>query len=294
MSACGVKMEKVSIRKVRNSLEETLLQMLSDLQMDLTKHKKIIIKPNLCNYNHASTASTTDVVFIEVLVQIITNENKKALIYIVESDSQGKLADIAFKLLGYTSLEEKYNNVKLLNLTNDEKSKKTFKGFYFDGFEYPKIFEGEHFFISVPKLKTFDGVFDFMTCALKNQFGCAPYPKKWIYHDDLSQVIYDLNSLFTPDLVLVDALIAMEGVGPASGIPKKMDLVIGGKMPASVDVVCAKVMGLPYKKVKHLKFALKHGGLGLDDINVIGDNFSDVKEQFILPKKSLLEKILGI
>lgn len=287
-------MEEVSIRKVRNSLEETLLQTLSDLQIDLTKHKKIIIKPNLCNYLHPSTASTTDVVFIEVLVQIITNENKKTLIYIVESDSQGKLADIAFRLLGYNSLEEKYGNVKLINLTNDEKVKKTFNGFYFDDFEYPEIFKGEHFFISVPKLKTFDGVFDFMTCALKNQFGCNPYPKKWIYHNDLSKVIHDLNRLFTPDLILVDALIAMEGVGPASGIPRKMDLVIGGRMPASVDVVCAKVIGLPYKKVKHLKFALKHGALGSVDINIIGDKLNDVKEQFILPKKSILERILKI
>lgn len=287
-------MEKVVIRKVRNSLEETLMQTLSDLQIDLTKHKKIMIKPNLCNYNHPSTASTTDVVFIDALIQIIINENKGASIYIVESDSQGKLADIAFKLLGYTSLEEKYDNVTLLNLTNDEKVKKTFNGFYFDDFEYPKIFKGEHFFISVPKLKTFDGVFDFMTCALKNQFGCAPYPKKWLYHDDLSQVIYDLNSLFTPDLVLVDALIAMEGIGPASGIPKRIDLVIGGRMPASVDVVCAKVMGLPYKKVKHLKFALKHDGLGSDNINIIGDKLNDVKEQFILPKKSILERVLRV
>lgn len=287
-------MEEVSIRKVRKSLKETLMQTLSDLQIDLTKYKKIIIKPNLCNYLHASTASTTDVVFIDVLVQIITKENKEASTYVVESDSLGKLADIAFKLLGYNTLEEKYDNVKLLNLTNDEKVKKTFKGFYFDDFEYPKIFEGEHLFISVPKLKTFEGVFDFMTCALKNQFGCDPYPKKWIYHDDLSKVIYDLNKLFTPDLVLVDALIAMEGVGPTNGIPKKMDLVIGGRMPSSVDVVCAKVMGLPYKKVKHLKFALKHGALGSDNINIIGDKLNNVKEQFILPKKSVLERILKI
>ena len=285
-------MEKITIRKAGLSLEDTLIQVFSDLNIDLTKQNKIIIKPNLCNYLHASTASTTDVVFIDTLIQIITKENEEASIYVVESDSQGKLADIAFKLLGYNALEETYSNVMLINLTNEKKIEKNFNGFYFAGFEYPKLFEGEHFFISVPKLKTFDGIFDFMTCALKNQFGCNPYPKKWIYHEHLSEVIYDLNKLFTPDLVLVDALVAMEGFGPANGIPKKMDLVIGGKKPASVDVACANVMGLPYKKVKHLKFALKHGGLGSDTISISGDKM--IKEHFILPKKSLFERVLRV
>ena len=283
-------MNKISIRKVINSLEETLMQTLSDLQIDLTKQRKIIIKPNLCCYLHPSTGATTDVRFIDALIQSINN--KRASIYIVESDSSGKLIDIAFELLGYTLLEEKYDNVNFVNLTKDKKIKKRVGGFYFDEFEYPEIFEGEHFFISVPKLKTFD--VDLITCALKNQYGCNPYPKKWIYHNNLPEVIYDLNKIFMPDLVLVDGLIAMEGFGPAGGIPRKMNLIIGGKKPASVDVIAAKIMGVPYKKIKHLKFALKQGGLGSDNINIIGDKLKDVKEQFILPKKSILKRVLKV
>ena len=267
-----------------------MMQTLSDLQIDLTKQRKIIIKPNLCCYLHPSTGATTDVRFIDALIQSINN--KRASIYIVESDSSGKLIDIAFELLGYTLLEEKYDNVNFVNLTKDKKIKKRVGGFYFDEFEYPEIFEGEHFFISVPKLKTFD--VDLITCALKNQYGCNPYPKKWIYHNNLPEVIYDLNKIFMPDLVLVDGLIAMEGFGPANGIPKKMNLIIGGKKPASVDVIAAKTMGVPYKKAKHLKFALKQGGLGSDNINIIGDKLKDVKEQFILPKKSMLGRVLKV
>ena len=77
-------MEEVSVRKVKISLEETLMRVVSDLQIDLTKHKKIIIKPNLCKYLHASTASTTDVVFIDALIRMIRKENKEASIYVVE------------------------------------------------------------------------------------------------------------------------------------------------------------------------------------------------------------------
>ena len=47
-------------------------------------------------------------------------------------------------------------------------------------------------------------------------------------------------------------------------------------------------------KIKHLKFALKQDGLGSDNINIIGDKLKDVKEQFILPKKSMLERALKV
>ena len=216
-------MEKVSVQKVTNSIKETLIWTFTNLQIDLRKNEKIIIKPNLCNYLHPSTGSTTDVKFVDALVQVIRDQNKETSIYIVESDSYF-LAKVAFELLGFKLLEEKYNNVKLLNLTNDKKITKKINGFYFNKFEYPKIFESENFFISVPKLKTFDGIHDYMTCALKNQYGCNPYPKKWIYHNNLPEVIYDLNKLFLPDLILVDGIVAMEGLGPSMGIPKKMNL----------------------------------------------------------------------
>lgn len=282
------KMDKVTVLRVAKSITETLIQTFMNLQIDFKKSKKIILKPNLCCYLHPSTGATTGVDFIDALIRSI--KNKEVTFYIVESDSAGKDIDIAFELLGYRSLEEKYDNVRLINLTKDKKAKKIIGGLYFDDFEYPEIFGGPHFFISVPKLKTFDA--DYMTCALKNQFGCNPYPNKWEYHNHLPEVIYDLNKMFIPDLILVDGTIAMEGFGHMSGIPKRMDLVIGGKKPAAVDVVAAKVMGIPYKKVSHLKFALKHGGLGSDNIKVIGDSLDVVKEQFILPKKSVLERIL--
>jgi uncharacterized protein (DUF362 family) len=285
-------MEEVSVLRVKNSIEETLTRTFTNLKINFKDSEKIIIKPNLCSYLHPSTGATTDVRFIDALIQAIKKENEGTSFYIVESDSSGKLIDVAYKLLGYKSLEKGYDNVKLINLTKDAKIKKIIDGFYFHEFEYPKIFEEEHLFISVPKLKTFYG--DYITCALKNQYGCNAKPEKWIYHNKLSEVIYDLNRLFMPDLILVDGMIAMEGFGHTSGIPKKMNLIIGGKMPASVDVIACKIMRISYKKVKHLKFALEKGGLGSNNIKIVGNNLDKIKEKFVLPKKSIVEKMLRI
>lgn len=280
--------ETISILKVEDSLMETITETFYNLDVNLNGFEKIIIKPNICNYLHPSTGATTDVRFVEALIQKIRSEHQDIPIYIVESDSgEGKQIEIAYELLGYKELENKNLNVKLINLTKAKTVKKDFKGYYFNGFDYPELFQGNIYFISVPKLKTL--FLDHMTCALKNQFGCNPFPDKWIYHDHLPEVICDLNKLFTPDLVIVDGLIAMEGNGPNDGIPKKMNLVIGGMNPATVDVVAAKIMGISFKKVKYLRFALEKGGLGTDNIRIIGQNIDEIKEKFILPKKSIMK-----
>lgn len=280
------KVDDVVIVKVKNSLIDGINEILKKLRINLKNKDNIIIKPNLCSYLHSSTGATTDPRVVEALIKIIQNVNKNADVKIIESDSGGgKKAEIAFELLGYKHLEEKYKNVQLINLSKDKITKKTMTNSFLGDFLYPDVFYDEHFFISIPKLKTFEG--DYLTCALKNQFGCNPDPDKWKHHPHLSEVIYDLNRLFKPDLVIVDGIIAMEGFGHVNGIPKKMDLIIGGTQPASVDVVSAKIMGINYKEVKHIKFALNAGGLGTDQINIIGRSIQSVEEKFLLPKNRL-------
>ncbi len=287
-----MKREIISILKNEDSListiEKTLKNLKIDLRIDLKDYEKIIIKPNLGCYLHPSTGATTDVRFVEALIQMIRMENPNIPIYIVESDSgDGKKIEIAYGLLGYKELENKNPNVNLVNLTKVKKVKINFKGAFFNGFDYPELFQGRVFFLSVPKLKTL--FLDYITCALKNQYGCNPFPDKWVYHDYLPEVIYDMNKLFTPKLILVDGLIAMEGYGPNDGIPKKMNLVIGGTAPASVDVIAAKIMRIQYNKVRYLKFILKKGDLGTDDIKIIGQNVDEIIEKFELPNKSILK-----
>jgi len=286
--------DDISIRTTKTSIEDAIDYVLSDLSVELSAYDDVIIKPNICNYMHASTGATTDFRIISTLIKKINELFSKKNIFIVESDSQDKLADVAFSLLGYTQIAEKYKNVELINLTKCNKTMKVFNGLIFSEFEYPNIFNGNPFFISVPKLKTFEGFYDIMTCALKNQFGCNPNPIKWIYHKHLAKTIYDLNKLFKPNLIIVDGIIAMEGRGPARGIPKRMDLIIGGKMPASVDVACAGIMGMPYKKVKHLKFALNKGDLGSDNLNIKGIEINTVKKNFLMPKITLTDRLLRI
>jgi len=89
-------------------------------------------------------------------------------------------------------------------------------------------------------------------------------------------------------------IISMEGFGPSTRIPKKTNLIIVGKKPVSVDIVAAEIIGVSWKKVKHLAFAASKSELGSSNIKAIGDDISDVKGTFILPKKPILRKLLMI
>ena len=52
-----------------------------------------------------------------------------------------------------------------------------------------------------------------LTCALKNIYGCNPYPKKYKYHHDLGNVIVALNKAMKFNLCLIDGNIVY-GVQP--------------------------------------------------------------------------------
>ena len=54
---------------------------------------------------------------------------------------------------------------------------------------------------------------------------------------------------------LVDGIIAMEGDGPVSGTPRMTGLIIAGFDPLNVDMVCARLMGFDYSKIKLLERA---------------------------------------
>ena len=122
----------------------------------------------------------------------------------------------------------------------------------------PKIMEEADLFISVPKIKTHSDCF--MSCALKNQYGCNPYWHKSIYHKHLHESIVDLNLVFRPDFTVVDGIIAMEGCkGPTDGIPVKMNTLLFGRDPVAIDHLVARIMGINPGHVDYIKAAEKRG-----------------------------------
>ena len=114
-----------------------------------------------------------------------------------------------------------------------------------------------------------------LTGALKNQFGCLMEKNKAVYHPAIHEVIADVNQVFTPDLTLMDGIIAMAGYGPTDGIPQRLNLLFAGLDPVAVDALGAKIFGFDPQDIKYLKLASRKG-LGNMSSVIIGDRIENV------------------
>ena len=109
--------------------------------------------------------------------------------------------------------------------------------------------------VSLPKLKTHHWAG--MTCGMKNLFGVVPgavygWPKNVLHFHGISNAIVDLTATIRPALVIVDAVVSMEGDGPIMGKPRATGFLAMGTDPVAVDATCARAIGLDPARLQYL------------------------------------------
>jgi uncharacterized protein (DUF362 family) len=121
--------------------------------------------------------------------------------------------------------------------------------------------------VSIPKMKThLEAV---MSLSLKNLKGCVggrlkgqPEDERIRYHRiGMSECIADVASVIRPRLAVVDAIRAMEGIGPGRAMShiRRLGLVVAGYDAVAVDAVCCRIAGVDPREVKHITLAARHG-----------------------------------
>lgn len=241
----------------------------------------IVIKPNLCSSMMSPESGvTTDVRVVDSVIQYLDNRVKGLQFRVVETNVNVN-ADIVFTRLGYRILEKKYDNVQLCNLSEDRAQRIIIPdGKKLSVLELPETLLFMDYFISIAKLKRH--VNERMTGIWKNQWGCLIDKTIRIpLHPYLSEGLFDLNSFLYPDLSIIDGIVGLEGPGPLEGNPVRMNRIICGKNPISVDIVATKMMSENPKRVPHLSYALKHGYQNAKNIEIVGDGYTTVKFNFI-------------
>lgn len=148
--------------------------------------------------------------------------------------------------------------------------------------------------ITLPKFKTHG--FMMFTGAVKNLFGCIPGLDKAQYHlkvpdrDDFGSMLVDLLLACRPRLAIMDAVVGMEGEGPAGGTPRQVGALLASEDCVALDVVASAMAGLDPMEVYSNKAAAARGlgPSGIDAVNVIGADWRDLSpEGFELPARDL-------
>jgi uncharacterized protein (DUF362 family) len=238
---------------------------------------RVLVKVNLCLLLDCETGTTIDPRLVRYLAEWLLERNEIEEIIIAESDATALSADRAFYGLGWNQILAQVSRTRYLNLSCDERIKVNLDGLFLKELEMPRTFMEADYVVSFAKLKTHS--MQVISGIMKNQFGAMPEKLKVVYHPHLAEVICDLVRIRPPDLCLVDGLIAQEGPGPVSGVPRLMRLIVGGMDAVATDQVCARLMGKNPRQVPHLKLALDHN-LGAKEYITLGCRIEDVAEDF--------------
>ena len=237
------------------------------------KGKKVFIKPNVLR---SSTASENIVTNPSVLRAVIEKVQAMDPASIIVGDNPG--------LFSYGANEESFTKTGLMeaalghyqNIGNDSQ-KVDFNARFMPSVIVSRAVLEADIFISLPKFKTHG--LTVLTGAIKNSYGILPGAQKAMLHkiagnpERFHEVIVDVFRIRVPDLFIVDAIVGMEGNGPASPDLRDIGLVLASDNAVAVDAVIATMMGCEPGRLRFLQKA-REAGLGdydLKSIEVIGD-----------------------
>lgn len=238
----------------------------------LKNNCRVAIKPNFTYPVHRRGVTTTPSL-LESLIKVLHKDGVRH-ISIVESDGglNAWSAEQAFAGHGIDRLVRHYG-VRAVNLSQAKKVSKRLdlsnnKKIYL---ALPEILLDEiDLFINLPVMKTHTqtGV----SLGLKNLWGCIPTTKRLLYHSELSDILITLANFFKPAITIIDALWAMDGMGPMYGDTIKMNTMVVSNHTGAAEISACRIMDMDFTKVEHLRKA-KDCGM-LPDESVIEYNKS--------------------
>ena len=121
--------------------------------------------------------------------------------------------------------------------------------------------------ISLPKFKTHG--LTVLTGAIKNSYGYLPGAQKAKLHkaagspERFHEMVVDVFNLRVPDFFLMDAVVGMEGNGPASPDLRDIGLILASDNGVALDGVMATMTGCDPGRLRFLQKAKKMGLGGL-------------------------------
>lgn len=235
--------------------------------------KNVLIKPNVLRGSAADEGVVTHPAVLRAVVEKVERMGPAA---IVVGDNPG--------LFGYGDNEACFTQTGLMeaakghyrNIGNDSRRMPFNPDFMANVSISQAVLEAD-VVISLPKFKTHG--LTLITGAIKNSYGHLPGAQKARLHQAagnpqrFQEVVVEVFRLRVPDLFIMDAVVGMEGNGPASPDLRDIGCILAADNAVAMDAVVAHMMGCDPGRLPFLQKA-KSMGLGdydLDQIEVEGE-----------------------
>lgn len=284
-------MSIVSIKKCAdyndNNVYSTLLDVINSSTLPPIKDKIILVKPNILSDAKPEMSVTTHPAVIRALLKILKEKGAKKILV---GDSPG-LHTPAFKAKN----SQIYQVCKEENVEWVDFHKSSFKKtvpFVNRKIALTSVLDEVDFCISVAKFKTHELMFT--TGAIKNMFGIVPGLNKSKQHvlnptrKGFAKFICGLFSISKTEYSIMDAIVGMEGAGPANGNPRNVGLLMASDDALALDISQAIIMGYNPLDIPILKFAVRKKLTKTRKINEITYSNLDANDLIIKDFKRII------
>lgn len=267
--------EEYDAEKIEKSIREgfELLGGESYVRSLIPEGSTVMLKPNLLSVEDKESPVVTNHIFFEGVVRVLKDYTSKLSF----GDSPGfGSAEKAAEKAGLMDVARKYG------LKFDDFTEKTTvrlpESLLVKNWEVARSAYESDVLITLPKMKT-HGMMLF-TGAVKNQFGCVPGTQKALWHArmnnsrNFAKMLLDLNQVVQTKFAIMDGIMAMEGNGPKSGSPRKMNAVIMGESITAVDATALQIIGYesPLELVQYqVAHEFNWGPVLPEEIQVLGE-----------------------
>lgn len=251
----------------------------------------VLLKPNLLRPSAPDEAVVTHPYLVGAVARLVKDRGARAII----ADSPG--GPFSRLLLGRIYRKAGLESVAMdtdsrLNFNTEVVERSNPDGELIKRFEIIKVAAEADVIINLPKLKTH--AFMRLTGATKNVFGLVPGVVKAGYHaklvtpDRFARMLLDLAMLIKPSLTIMDAVVGMEGDGPAAGSPKYVGVLMASADCISLDAAAAAITNFRRDDVPILRAAFERGikGADISQVEVLGKSLESVRMKSFKPPRS--------
>jgi uncharacterized protein (DUF362 family)/NAD-dependent dihydropyrimidine dehydrogenase PreA subunit len=247
------------------------------------KGKKVVIKPNVLRSSAADEHIVTNPA---VLRAVIDKVEEMAPAEIIVGDNPG--------LVNYGDNENSFEKTGLMAAAKgyyknfgDTPEHLSFNPDFMPEIAVSKEILEADIFISLPKFKTHG--LTVMTGAIKNSYGILPGAQKARLHklagtpQRFHDVVTEVFRLRVPDFFIMDAVVGMEGNGPASPDIREIGLILAADNGVAMDAVVARMMGIDPAMLRFLQKAREFGLGSFDEEEIEINGEFRVLPDFKLP-----------
>ena len=262
-----------------NRVYETIRKLMELVPPPDVTGKVLLLKPNILQPKSAEYAICTHPSVVKATARIFFERGAKRIIVGESPATAGSLA--AAKASGiYDAViaagAEWVSFDKAVPVTCSETK-------LVNSFNFAEPYTQADMVVSLSKLKTHQLLA--YTGAMKNLFGLMVGLQKAETHfrfpnpNDFASFLTDINVAVKPIYGIMDAVVAMEGHGPANGHPLHVGVLGASDNVLSLDWAFSSLIGYYPESIPNLKEALTRGiwGSNPEEFKTIGDDFNSLK-----------------